>query len=189
MVLRHRRTGWCSEWERHICVPVWASEGRLDLFLSNFTNKLDAKGRVSIPAPFRGVLTRDGFEGLYVTPSFEAQAVDCGGHALLREIESLLAPLSTGSHDWEAFAATLYGQSEILKIDGEGRIVVTDGIRAHSGITGEITFVGMGRKFQLWEPEHFRAYLAEAKGRVREARKQLGSLRAAASQPMSEARE
>ncbi|MCW6511126.1 division/cell wall cluster transcriptional repressor MraZ [Lichenifustis flavocetrariae] len=160
----------------------------MDLFLSNFTNKLDAKGRVSIPASFRGVLNRDGFEGLYVTPSFEAQAVDCGGHALLQEIETLLAPFSTGSHEWEAFAATLYGQSEILKVDGEGRIVVSEGIRSHAGIANEITFVGMGRKFQLWEPGRFQAYLAEAKGRVREARKQLGSPGQPAERLQSEVR-
>lgn len=182
--MHRRRTFRFGERERHVCVPVWGSEERLDLFLSNFTNKLDAKGRVSIPAPFRGVLVRDGFEGLYVTPSFEAQAVDCGGHALLREIESLLAPLSKGSHDWEAFAATLYGQSEILKVDGEGRIVVSEGIRAHAGITSEMTFVGMGRKFQLWEPERFRAYLTEAKGRVREARKHLRPPGTAAQPPV-----
>jgi MraZ protein len=163
-------------------------EVTLDLFLSSFTNKLDAKGRVSIPAPFRSVLARDGFEGLYVTPSFEAQAIDCGGHALLREIETLLAPFPAGSHDWEAFAATLYGESEILKIDGEGRIVVSDGIKTHAGITTDITFVGMGRKFQLWEPGCFRVYLAEAKGRVREARRQLGS-QGAVSRPAREARE
>ena len=135
------------------------------------------------------MLTRDGFEGLYVTPSFEAPAVDCGGNALLREIESLLTPFSTVSHDWEAFAATLYGSSEILKIDGEGRIVVSDGIKAQAGITGEITFVGMGRKFQMWGPGRFRTYLAEAKGRVREARKSLGSFGAAATRAASEGRE
>lgn len=135
------------------------------------------------------MLTRDGFEGLFATPSFEAQAVDCGGNALLREIESLLSPFSAGSHDWEAFAATLYGQSEILKIDGEGRIVVSEGIKVHAGIASEITFVGMGRKFQLWEPGRFRAYLAEAKGRVREARKQMGSFGPAGSRPITEARE
>jgi MraZ protein len=164
-------------------------EDGLDLFLSSFVNKLDAKGRVSIPATFRGVLNRDGFEGLYVTPSLEADAMDCGGHALLREIDVLLAPFSSGSHDWGAFAATLYGQSEILKLDGEGRIVVSDAIRAHAGITSAVTFVGLGHKFQLWEPERFRAYLAEAKDRVREARKLLGSHGTAAARPPSGAHE
>ena len=145
----------------------------MDLFLSNFTNRLDAKGRVSIPAPFRGVLNRDGFEGLYVYPSLEAEAVDCGGHALLGEIETLLSPLSTGSEAWEAFASTLYGQSEVVKVDAEGRIVLTEAIKAHTEIRTDVTFVGMGRKFRMWEPSRFQAYLAEAKDRVREARRHL----------------
>ena len=120
-------------------------------------------------------MNRDGFEGLYVYPSLEAQTVDCGGHALLREIEALLAPFSTGSEEWQAFAATLYGQSEILKMDGEGRIMMSDTIKTHVGIGSEVTFVGMGPKFQIWEPGRFRAYLAEAKDRVRDARKQFGT--------------
>ena len=107
----------------------------LDLYLSRFTNRLDAKGRVSIPASFRAVLARDGFEGLYVYPSLEEQAVDCGGNTLLNEIQTLLAPFSKGSVAWGAFAATLYGESEILKLDGEGRVVVPDGIKTHTGIT------------------------------------------------------
>ena len=144
---------------------------------------------MSIPAAFRGVLNRDGFEGLYVYPSLETEAIDCGGHALLKDVEALLVPFSTGSDAWAAFAATLYGQSEVLKLDAEGRIVVSDGIRSHCGITAEITFVGMGRKFQLWEPGRFRAYLGEAKDRVREARKQLGEHGSTTGRPSSEARE
>ena len=37
----------------------------MDRFVSHYTLRLDTKGRVSIPAPFRAVLARDGFEGLY----------------------------------------------------------------------------------------------------------------------------
>ena len=170
----------CRRQAVRVCV---GPEGPLELFLSNVTNRLDAKGRVSIPASFRGVLGRDGFEGLYVYPSLEAQAIDCGGHALLRDIEVLLAPFSTGSEAWQAFAATLYGQSEVLKVDGEGRIGLSDTLKAHAGISSEVTFVGMGRKFQIWEPSRFRAYLAEAKGRVRDARKQLGLQPMAAGAP------
>ena len=129
---------------------------------------------MSIPASFRAVLNRDGFEGLFVYPSLELQAVDCGGHALFKEIDLLLAPLSKGSEELQAFAATLYGQGEILKMDGEGRISLSEPFKAHAAIGSEVTFVGLGPKFQIWEPSRFRAYLAEAKDRVREARKQLG---------------
>src|SRR5208337_5119121 len=66
----------------------------VDEFVGNYTSRLDAKGRVSIPASFRAVLARDGYEGLYVHPSLDADAVDCGGNALLREIDDLLARLS-----------------------------------------------------------------------------------------------
>ena len=63
----------------------------MDLFVAHIANRVDAKGRVSIPASFRAVLTRDGFEGLFVTPSLDAEALDCGGNALLREIAELIA--------------------------------------------------------------------------------------------------
>ena len=135
-------------------------------------------------------MSRDGFEGLYVYPSLDADALDCGGHALLRENETLLSPLTTGPEAWQAFAATLYGQSEVLKIDGEGRIMLSDAAKSHAGLTNEVTFVGMGRKFQMWEPSRFRAYLAEAKDRVRDARRQRGSHSAATGmQPSPGARE
>eukprot|EP01042_Synura_sphagnicola_P032198 gene32198-41447_t len=52
-----------------------------DRFVSHFTNRLDAKGRVSIPASFRGVLARDGYEGLYVFPAPDPARLACGGHA------------------------------------------------------------------------------------------------------------
>ena len=60
----------------------------MNRFVSNFTNRLDAKGRVSIPAPFRAVLARDGFEGLYVHPALDAPALDAGGNSLLNEIDA-----------------------------------------------------------------------------------------------------
>ena len=63
----------------------------MDRFLSNYQLRLDAKGRVSIPAPFRAVLARDGFEGLYCYPTLDRPALDAGGNALLAEIEALIA--------------------------------------------------------------------------------------------------
>ena len=147
----------------------------MDRFVSHFTNRLDAKGRVSIPAPFRAVLARDGFEGLYVYPSLYSEALDCGGHALLSEIDALLAPLSPYSEERDAYAATLYGESEVLKVDGEGRVILTETTKARVSVTTEVTFVGQGHKFQIWEPSRFRAHLEEARNRVRTLRRQLSS--------------
>ncbi len=155
----------------------------MDRFVSHFTHRLDAKGRVSIPAPFRAVLARDGFDGLYVHPSLEATALDCGGHALLHEIDALLLRLSPYSEERDLFSTALLGTSEILKVDPEGRVGLTETLKTYAGIGSELTFVGQGHKFQIWEPGRFRAHLEEAKNRVREMRKRLSSLEAATPSP------
>ena len=152
----------------------------MERFVSNFTNRLDAKGRVSIPAPFRTVLARDGFEGLYVHPSLDAEALDCGGNLLLQEIDGLLGTLSPYSEERDMFSTALLGTSEVLKVDPEGRVILTESLKAYGGISSEVTFVGQGHKFQLWEPGRFRAHLEEARNRVRDLRKELSSRHATA---------
>ncbi len=156
----------------------------MDGYVSNYTNRLDAKGRVSIPAPFRAVLARDGFEGLYVHPSIDQEALDCGGHALLREIDGLLSGLSPYSEERDLFSTALIGTSEILKVDSEGRAILTETLKAYAAISNEVTFVGHGHKFQIWEPNRFRAHLEEARNRVRDLRRQLSSRHAGADTPL-----
>jgi MraZ protein len=151
----------------------------MDRFVSNYTLRLDAKGRVSIPAPFRAVLARDGFEGLYCYPTLDRPALDAGGNALLAEIEQLIGRFPPYSDEREEFSAALYGTSETLRMDGEGRVMLTETLKAHAGIGDAVAFVGLGHKFQIWEPERFRAQLAEATEKVRALKRQLGSRRTA----------
>ena len=146
----------------------------MDAFISTYTNRLDAKGRVSIPASFRAVLAVDGFDGLYCCPTMDRQAVDAGGNALRRTIAGMLANFEPMSEDHELLSTTLIGESEVLKLDQDGRVVLTDTIREHAGIADGVTFVGQEYKFQIWEPERFLAYREEAKNRSRELRKRLG---------------
>ena len=153
----------------------------MDRFVSTFTNRLDAKGRVSIPAPFRAVLARDGFEGLYVHPALDQPALDAGGNALLGEIEAFLSTLPPYSDERDQLSTALYGASETLKLDGEGRVGLTESVKTHAKLADAVTFVGVGHKFQIWEPGRFRAHLEEARIRVRNLRIQLGSGPAATS--------
>ncbi|HZN29295.1 MAG TPA: division/cell wall cluster transcriptional repressor MraZ [Xanthobacteraceae bacterium] len=147
----------------------------MDLFVSHYSLRLDAKGRVSIPAPFRAVLARDGFEGLYCYPTLDRPALDAGGNALLKEIQALVGRFPPYSEEREQFSAALYGTSEVVKIDGEGRAILTEQLKGHAGIKDEIAFVGLGHKFQIWESGRFRAELAEATEKVRALKKRLGS--------------
>ena len=147
----------------------------MDRYVSHYLLRLDAKGRVSIPASFRAVLARDGFEGLYCYPTLDRPALDAGGNALLAEIEALITRFSPYSEEREQFSAALYSTSEILKIDSEGRVVLSESLKTHAEITDAVAFAGLGHKFQIWEPGRFRAELAEATEKVRAWKMRLGS--------------
>ncbi|MDX2307773.1 MAG: division/cell wall cluster transcriptional repressor MraZ [Hyphomicrobium sp.] len=144
----------------------------MDRFVSTFTNKVDAKGRVSVPAPFRTVLERDGYAGgIYCYPSLDAPALDAGGERLAKKIDGLLAGLPDYSDERDQLSVALYGDVQVLSIDGDGRIVLPQSLRAHADIGTEITFVGLGDKFQMWAPERFEERRTTARAKVQQHRK------------------
>jgi len=147
----------------------------MDRFVANFTLRLDSKGRVSIPGSFRSVLARDGFDGLYCYPAMDRPAIEAGGSLLMAEIEALIKRFAPYSDQREQFALAMYGTSEMLKIDGEGRVVLSKNLKRHAGITETAAFVGLGNKFQIWEPGRFQSELAKATEGVRALNRELSS--------------
>jgi MraZ protein len=163
----------------------------MDRFVSTFTNKIDAKGRVSVPAPFRLVLERDGYSGapagaigtggIYCYPSLDSAALDAGGERLARKIDALLANLADYSDERDELSVALYGDVQVLHVDADGRIVLPESLRAHAGLigpgSGQVTFVGLGDKFQIWEPAQFDLRRAKAREKVQEHRKLFGGVK------------
>ena len=152
----------------------------MNRFVSTFTNKIDAKGRVSIPAPFRAVLECDRYgdgptPAVYCYPSLDAPALDAGGERLAQKIDGLLSGLPDYSDERDELSVALYGDVQVLSIDQDGRIVLPEKLRAHAGIGAEVAFVGLGEKFQMWEPGRFEARRARARQKVDELRKLLGA--------------
>jgi MraZ protein len=141
----------------------------MDSFVATFENRLDQKGRVSVPASFRAVLAREGQDGVYCYPALDRPAIDAGGARLQQAILRRLEPFETFSEDYESLSTAFYGESRILKIDPDGRVVLPEEFRAYAGIADTVVFVGQGFKFQIWEPQRF----AE---RQRETRSHLLSL-------------
>jgi MraZ protein len=147
----------------------------MDRFLSSAINRIDAKGRVSVPAHFRLVVQKRGYQDLYALRGLETPSLDVGGPDLLDRYEARIAledPFLQTADDMSFFC---HGDGAFLKLDQDGRITVTDFIRGHTGIGAEVAFVGRGTFFQIWEPERLRAYGAEVRARL------LGLRRAAAS--------
>lgn len=145
----------------------------MDQFVSTFPKKIDAKGRVSIPASFRAILTREGSEALYCYPGLDVEAIDAGGLKFAFEIRGLIDALDPYSDERDYLETVLFGISEILNIDADGRLILTDTLRAAAHITDQLVFVGMGNKFRIWEPARFAAHMQLSREQVRTARKLL----------------
>lgn len=138
----------------------------MNRFLSNAVNRIDAKGRVSVPAHFRSVVQSRGYSELYAIRQLDVPALDVGGLDLLDRYEERIAledPFLQTADDMSFF---VHGDGSFLKLDQDGRITVNDFIREHTGISSEVAFVGRGNFFQIWEPEQLRAYGAEVRARL-----------------------
>jgi MraZ protein len=144
-------------------------------FVSRFTNRIDRKGRISVPAAFRQVLAADGYDGLYLYPSLDMQAIDAGGNGLLGEIERKLARFETFTEEHDYLLTAFYGASEKLSFDSEGRIGLTESLRERAGIADAVTFVGHGYKFQIWEPARYAEHETEARRRALALRRPAGA--------------
>ncbi len=157
----------------------------MDRFLSNTINRVDKKGRVSIPAGFRTVLA--GQSTIHLIMSVEHPVVEAGGPAFMEANLARLAQMDQFSEEYEMWSFCLLGDADEIKVDAEGRIILTEQIRAQTGITDEVAFVGRGHFFQIWEPGRFQAYRENARAKVREMRKQLGSQTSNSNSPESQA--
>ncbi|TCT43143.1 division/cell wall cluster transcriptional repressor MraZ [Martelella mediterranea] len=135
----------------------------MNRFLSNATKKIDAKGRVSVPAVFRTVLAERGIEELYCFQDFIFPAISIGGPDLLDRFERQIDQEDPFSADANDMSLLIHGGGVFMKLDAEGRLMVTDFIRDFTGIGREITFVGRADHFQLWEPQAFQAAQAAAR--------------------------
>lgn len=142
----------------------------MDRFLSSAVNRIDAKGRVSVPAHFRSVVQKRGYTELYALRCLDVAALDVGGLDLLDRYEQRIAledPFLQTADDMSFFC---HGDSSFLKLDQDGRIGVSDFIREHTGITSEVAFLGRGNFFQIWEPGRLAAYGAQARARLLQLR-------------------
>ncbi|TDW31799.1 MraZ protein [Rhizobium azibense] len=143
-------------------------------FLSSATNRIDSKGRVSVPAAFRSVLAQRNVQELYCFQDFVFPAISVGGPDLLERFERQIAAEDPFSPDANEMSLLIHGGGVFMKLDAEGRLMVTDFIRDFTGISDEVAFVGRADHFQIWQPQAFQAAQIQARGERRLAGRRSG---------------
>ena len=133
------------------------------MFLSIFENKLDKKGRVSVPASFRSHLSNLGYNGVICFPSFNNQSIEAWSQDRIERISNAIDTLNPFEEKKDYFATSILSESTNLQFDGEGRILLTQKLLKHAKIKNSILFVGQGKTFQIWEPATFEKFRATAR--------------------------
>ena len=133
------------------------------MFLSTYENKLDKKGRVSVPCSFRSHLSNLGYNGVICYPSFNNQCIEAWPQDRIEKISSAIDSLNPFEEKKDYFSTSILSESINLQFDGEGRILLTSKLLKHAKIKNIMLFVGQGKTFQIWEPTNFEKFRVTAK--------------------------
>jgi len=140
---------------------------QVEMFLSTYVNKVDRKGRVSVPATFRSTLATNRQPNLLIAfPSVRVPAVECTGSDRIEEMQDRIESLEQFSEEYENLTQ-LFADAHPLTMDGEGRVILPERLKQHAQITDDVAFVGLGAMFQLWDPGRYEEHSAAVRERSR----------------------
>ena len=143
------------------------------MFLSSFENKIDKKGRVSVPATFRSYLNTLGYNGFISYPSFNHSALEACSQDRIEKLSSTIDSLNPFEEKRDYFATSVLSESESHQFDTEGRVSISEKLLNHAKIKNNILFVGLGRTFQIWEPTNFEKFKLLARKKAFQNRSNL----------------
>ena len=133
------------------------------MFLSSFENKLDKKGRVSVPATFRSHLSSLGYSSFISYPSFNHSSLEACSQDRIEKLSNTIDSLNPFEEKRDYFATSILSESVNLQFDTEGRVSFTEKLLNHAKIKNNILFVGLGKTFQIWEPSAFEKFKVTAR--------------------------
>ena len=143
------------------------------MFLSSYENKLDKKGRVSVPANFRSHLSSIGYNGFVAYPSFNHEALEACSEDRIEKLSNTIDSLNPFEEKRDYFATSVLSESVSLQFDSEGRVLITSKLLDHAKIKNSILFVGLGKTFQIWEPKSFEKFKIVARKKAYQNRSNL----------------
>ena len=141
------------------------------LFTGTFRNKVDSKGRISVPADFRAtlpVIAGERRPPIYVWRSFRHNALEACDHQFMERLSAGSESLDMFSEAQDSLASAIFADAQRLIHDDPGRIVLPERMIEYANIDGEAVFVGRGPYFQIWAPDALEQHMEEARAKARD---------------------
>lgn len=112
-----------------------------------YTNGIDSKSRVVMPAPFRTAFAAGGFVTPWRGTCLAAMGPDEFDRYRRHTAQQLAAAEET---DIDGVLRTLWSSTVEIRLDPQGRLILPEEVRSQVGITDEVRFIGYGRRVELW---------------------------------------
>ena len=148
----------------------------MELFVSQFVNKIDKKGRVSLPSIFRNALPQNSKNEIMLYKSLKHNSIEGCSSSRIIDIADRINKLDIFSEDQDDFATSIFSEIIPTNIDKEGRFLLPHYLKKHSNISSEVTFVGQGHYFQIWEPKAALERQKKSRSRLIKKNKSLSSI-------------
>ena len=148
----------------------------MNLFLSQYVNKVDKKGRVSLPSSFRNVLPKENRNEIILFKSLKFPSIEVCGTERINKIASRIDKLDIFSDDQDDFTTSIFSEIIPTILDKEGRFLIPEKLKKYSNINSEVTFIGQGYYFQIWEPKAAIDRQKKSRERLIKEKKTLGSI-------------
>ena len=145
----------------------------MDLFVSKYINKIDKKGRVSLPSSFRNVLPKSNRNEIILYKSIKTPSIEGCGVGRLKEIAKRINNLDFFSEDYDDFSTSIFSEIITTNIDKEGRFLIPEELKLYSNIKTEAAFFGQGHYFQIWEPKKGLKNTEDSRRRLLKEKKSL----------------
>ncbi len=143
------------------------------MFISTFENRLDKKGRVSVPATFRSHLSSLGYNGAVCYPSFTNSSIEFCPQSRIEKIIETIDNLNPFEENRDVFSTSILANSYQLNFDTEGRVTLAEKLIKHTDVKEKVLFVRQGKTFQMWEPLQFKKFSDEARKKAKSQRSSL----------------
>ena len=148
----------------------------MDLFLSQFVNRIDKKGRITLPSVFRNVLPKKSKNEIILFKSLKFNSIEGCSSERINRIANRIDELDIFSDDQDDFTTSIFSEIVPTNIDKEGRFLIPENLKLYSNIDKEVTFIGQGHYFQMWEPKAAVARQKKSRDRLVKEKRTLGSI-------------
>jgi len=130
----------------------------MSFFTSEYECKLDAKGRLVLPARMKSNLPDSSGNELVMRKGFEPCLI-LYPFTEYKKIYSRIAGLNEFNEEYRRLQRNFFRNTTQVELDSTGRFLIPKSMLLYSGIDRAAVVVGMGNKIEIWEPSKYEEYL------------------------------